>query len=447
MTRLSKTAFRPTLEALGARELPSVSSVFFSGTTWVARTDSAATAVTVSDDGTRVRLTEGGTGRTWSEPRSRVSRVELQGGSGNDRFTSNLSSLPVLMFGGAGHDTLLGGGGSDELQGGNGLDYLNGRGGNDRLFGQNDADTLVAIDGGNGDTVDGGAAIDVIWVDGGDASQNATSGEQLQRVNGFSNGADRTLNGDNVADPARKAGTVYRRFSGNPLFGADGPRATDATQGDLANCWLIAGVGAVAQDSPQAVRNRVVDFADGTYGVRLGDRFYRVDDELPAASGTSTRPAYAKLGAGNAMWVAVLEKAYAHHRTGANSYASTEWGHSDDVNRAFGSTAAGRKGLATYSSAAALANDIYARWVGNQAVCLGFDGVKGGQSPNAPLVMGHAYTVVNVTRNAAGTVTGVRLRNPWGTDGAGNDGNNDGFVTVTPAQLFAHHGNVYWGRV
>ena len=42
-----------------------------------------------------------------------------------------------------------------------------------------------------------------------------------------------------------------------------------------------------------------------------------------------------------------------------------------------------------------------------------------------------------MTKDASGNVISITLRNPWGVDGAGNDGNNDGYVTITPAQAFA----------
>jgi hypothetical protein len=45
-------------------------------------------------------------------------------------------------------------------------------------------------------------------------------------------------------------------------------------------------------------------------------------------------------------------------------------------------------------------------------------------------------------------VTSVTLRNPWGVDGAGNDGNpNDGLVTVSVFSLYSLNGRVNWGRV
>ena len=61
---------------------------------------------------------------------------------------------------------------------------------------------------------------------------------------------------------------------------------------------------------------------------------YRVDNDL-AVTGSSTTPAYAKLGAQNSMWVAVIEKAFAHYRTGSNNFASIEGGWSVEINRAF----------------------------------------------------------------------------------------------------------------
>ena len=58
-----------------------------------------------------------------------------------------------------------------------------------------------------------------------------------------------------------------------------------------------------------------------------------------------------------------------------------------------------------------------------------------GQVPaGTPLLSGHAYTVVGVDTDGAGNAIALRLRNPWGEDGAGNDGSNDGYVTVTPQQ-------------
>jgi hypothetical protein len=206
-------------------------------------------------------------------------------------------------------------------------------------------------------------------------------------------------------------------------------------------------LAAFADQEPQVLKQNVVDFDDGTYGVMLGGKFYRVDNDLPVYSGTSTL-AYAGLGAESSMWVAVVEKAFASYRTGANSYASLEGGWGVEVNQAFGSKNAGAANLQSYANATALVNDLYAKWSTGQDVTIGFLGLKSGAT-GVPLVMSHMYTVMSVVKNAAGVVTSVVVRNPWGIDGGGNkDSNvNDGLVTLTPAQLFSCTGAVNWGKV
>jgi hypothetical protein len=58
---------------------------------------------------------------------------------------------------------------------------------------------------------------------------------------------------------------------------------------------------------------------------------------------------------------------------------------------------------------------------------------------NSPLIASHAYEVVSVD-TAAGTLV---LRNPWGIDGIGTDGQDDGYVRVTAQQAFVS----FWGVI
>ncbi len=478
----------PAAETLEPRDLKSVSQLWFNGTTLVVKTDNASTNVSVKQNGTNVVVSEDGTARSWSYRTSQVRQVEFQGGAGNDRFINWINTMPVrafgaggndyfegygandymdggdgndvlkgfngndTLFGGAGNDLLLGLGGNDQLVGGDGNDQLNGQAGNDSLWGQNGDDVLIAIDGGTSDYTEGGAGRDAIWVDKNGATIDrvfaASVEDKIQNLTGFSNGADRSLDGDRIADPLAKPGNVYKSFTNNPLFSQSGPSATDIRQGAIGDCWLLAGLTAIATDSPNTLHQNVVDFNDGTYGVALGNRFYRVDNDLAVASAGSTTPAYASLGAENSMWVAVIEKAFAHYRTGANSFASLEGGWSVDVNRAFGSATAGERDITSYANATDLANDIAARWNAYQSVTVGvLSGRWAGATNGVPLVMEHMYSVASIVRNAAGAITGIVLRNPWGVDGAGNDGNNNGLVTVTPSQLFGLNGRVNYGRV
>jgi hypothetical protein len=487
---------RLSLEPLESRDLMSVNSLFFSGSTLVVHTDNSSTSADVRQVGSNYVIDDLSTHRSWTFAANKVAAVQFQGGAGNDRFVDNVRYLPVqcygaggndylegydaadyfdggagndtlvgyggndIMFGGSGNDTLLGMAGDDQLVGGDGDDHLNGGAGKDKLWGGNGNDVLIAIDANTSDYVEGGAGRDTIWVDTnprfmntpfgnfriGDVTDQvygATAEDKVQNVAGFADGADRTLDGDRLAGPTLKAGQTRRQFNG-PLFASDGPQPGDVVQGQLGDCYLLAGLGGIALDDPNAIRQNVVDFDDGTYGVRMGDKFYRVDNNLAVSSTSSTSPAFAQLGHQNSMWVAAVEKAFAEYRTGANSYASIEGGWSVEINRAWGTTNPGDRDIHSYSNATALANDLYTEWSNHRAVTIGFLSGDG----SAPLVMSHMYTVMQVNRNSAGVVTSIVLRNPWGVDGAGNDSNPyDGLVTVTPDQLFRQNGRVNWGAV
>ncbi len=88
-----------------------------------------------------------------------IERIVLIGGAGANKLDASLASIPVILLGAAGNDTLLGGSGADSLSGGSrndstvagsdGVDSLNGGAGSDVL--ENDAaDTKVT---GAGDTL------------------------------------------------------------------------------------------------------------------------------------------------------------------------------------------------------------------------------------------------------------------------------------------------------
>jgi hypothetical protein len=334
------------------------------------------------------------------------------------------------------------------LIGEDGNDRLNGQAGVDKLRGGPGSDVVIGIDAAFNEYVEGGPGADILWTDRVGTSQDNVVGissiDMLQEVASFANGADRSLNGDRIADPA--TGKTYRAFEGNPLFATRGPAMSDVDQGGLSDCYLLAGLSAIARDSPQALRQNVVDFDDGTYGVRLGDDVYRVDNDLPVASSASSRPAFAGLGAQNSIWVAIVEKAFAHYRRGANSYASLEDGWSIEVNRAFRAASVGERWISSYSSTAAMAADIASLAAAGQSVTIGFVGTSVG---GAPLVMNHMYAVASIERNSSGAVASITLRNPWATDGAGSRDNkpSDGLVTLSPAQIYAQYGRVNWGRV
>lgn len=417
----------------------------------------------------------------------------IRGGAGADQMWGDAGDDYMdggtendMMWGGDGDDTLLGGAGDDQLVGDNGNDHLNGQAGNDKMWGAAGNDTLIAIDNAFNDMVDGGDGNDTLWVDRlqigsagtlTDTIQNPSSADVVQNVSYFSNGADKTLDGDNIADPSdyiTKAHytntiTADNIHGSNPLFASAGlatidpftgaftphpagPRTTDPVQSPMVgDCFLISSLSSIAAQTPSVITQNVVDFDDGTYGVHLGSKYYRVDNELSTwlsfSGPTAANVEYAALGAGNSMWVAVVEKAYASYYSSAGTMqALNAGGHQEDVFTAFNMRYAGSYQLSTtYGSGYYLANDFANRLAQGFSITTSVMASDGSS---------HAFTVSGLVRNAAGTITAIVLRNPWGYDGltsfpnyaTGNGGTNanDGYFSLTPDQLFHSGGWVDW---
>jgi hypothetical protein len=199
-------------------------------------------------------------------------------------------------------------------------------------------------------------------------------------------------------------------------------------------------MGAVAGADPNTIRQTVASLGDDTYVVRLGgDDFYRVDADLPTRSRASWTPIYAGLGVDDSLWVAIVEKAYTHHRTGADTYESIESGGGSEGLTGMNATDVGRSSFSSYSGGTAVMSAIANKFERGQAVTVGISTPASGSALHAR----HAYTVVGVTRNAIGKVVSVDLRNPWGWDPSGA-------VTLTvTADDFSGLavGSVAWGDV
>jgi Ca2+-binding RTX toxin-like protein len=98
-------------------------------------------------------------------PFNNVKLIVVHAGAGNDVVTLSGISLPGLIFGDAGNDSLTGGSGNDSLHGGAGNDVLTGGFGSDALFGEDGNDVLNAADGTPDQTVDGGSGSNTIHRD------------------------------------------------------------------------------------------------------------------------------------------------------------------------------------------------------------------------------------------------------------------------------------------
>ena len=381
----------------------------------------------------------------WRTVRTgRYAALRIDGGAGDDRIEVDGSvTTPAALYGGAGSDTLIGGAGADRLYGGAGRDLLKGRGGDD---------VLVSIGGGDRDQLVGGAGSDSFWTDAavGESVRDASAGElargNVHRVASFFNyrystgggfstaqiGAE--LLGENLVDPVTTSTNItYRNFADRPLFSTGGPLADDVSQGYVGDCYFLATLSAVAKTNPNLIRQSVADLGDGTYAVRFvqdvgsgpRDVYVRVDADLPTWSWGAL--AYADLGAQGATWVAIMEKAWAFFRYDEGSYESISGGWMSEVFTALGRNS---EWLWSAQSTDALVSWIEGELAQGKAVTIA---TQWNQTCSL-MIGGHAYSVDRVSRDGQGNVS-VVVRNPWGVDGGTLSGANDGYVTLSAAQL------------
>jgi Ca2+-binding RTX toxin-like protein len=136
-------------EALVATPLALTSNVSISGTVLTVNEFSAAGAVRITVTQSSSGLTVNDNGAVSSPvPTASITLIQIICGAGNDYASANNVTVPCVIFGEAGNDTLIGGSGNDTLVGGNGNDSLQGMNGDDSLEGDMGNDTLY---GGPGD--------------------------------------------------------------------------------------------------------------------------------------------------------------------------------------------------------------------------------------------------------------------------------------------------------
>ncbi len=382
--------------------------------------------------------------RSWSGLWSGAAdAIVVSGLGGDDRIAINSNIWTgCVLYGNAGNDTLIGGTGKDRLFGGEGSNLLSGGAGDD---------VLVSVGGGRRDRNIGGPGLDSVWADANsseivtDLSQDEAAAGALHRIARFAGGeklapgdsrTDLELNGQKLSDPAfTGAASSYRSFASQPLFSTAGPSFDDIEQGQLGDCYLLSSLASVAKTNPRIIRQRIADLGDGTYAVQFtggsSDTYVRVDGDLPTTSWGGL--AYAQLGRQDSLWVAIVEKAYAFYRYGKADYGSLEGGFMSDVYNDLG-----LKSDSIFHADSG--SDLLARLRQNlrdgKAVTFGTIDDVG----TAPLIGGHAYVVDKVLTDTRGIPCSLRLWNPWAIDGAGHDGRDDGYVTLSAAQA----GKVFW---
>jgi hypothetical protein len=400
--------------------------------------------ITLSYDGAAYNLTTAsGFAKSFT---GTFNSVRVFGGNGNDTIVIDSSvTVPAFLHGDAGNDALYGGSGDDFLYGGVG---------NDSLFGNSGRDTLITLGGGVVDIARGGADRDWFWADNNtsekiiDADADEIAGRGVNRLGAFEShkflsgtrtvAVSKELIGTRFRDPDLTSKSFkYKKFDDRPLFAQGGPADSDVAQGQVGDCYFLASLAGTAATAPEAIRSMMTDLGDGTYAVRFTtatgvSKFYRVDNDLAAYS-SGMAPAYAQLGAGQSMWVAVAEKAFAYARRSQGTYNSINGGWMTEALTAIGTTNAQSVWKQQIGDSATFINWVEQRLTAGEIVTLGVLSGGGGQN----LVNGHAYTVTRVETLDDGTKQ-IVIRNPWAIDGyLCNDGAQDGYVTLTADQAYA----------
>lgn len=356
-------------------------------------------------------------------------------------------------------DRISGAAGSDYLYGGSGNDVLFGGTGVDGLDGESGRDTLVSVDASQ-DALRGGTDTDTFWTDQNsldsisDLTATETAARTVHRVAAFSDLAQmkiaqtgditysyvdftpvgKGLTSPDLLDPIPASGDVYKvNFQDHLLFGRNGPQLDDVDQNRIPDCWLLAALGGIADQSPDTIRQAVTELGDGTYAVRFyrdgQEVFYRVDADLVTTSATGTALRNAGFGHDGSIWVAVIEKAYAFFRRDAGThdasvnlsgnqtdvgwYQSLGYGDSSDAAQALGLTAS-TVDTTDYTNKTAYVTELKKQIDEGKLVVLYGPGAASDWTANRSMRSGaHAWTVVGYTFDALGQATGVRVRNPY----------------------------------
>jgi Ca2+-binding RTX toxin-like protein len=177
--------------------------------------------------------------------RNKLKNIRVLAGGGEDRIRIDDSevrfttTIPTLLDGERGDDTLTGGAGAERLIGGRGTDTVDGNGGNDAAsLGAGD-DRFIWDPGDGSDTVNGGLGRDTLTFNGANVAEQFDVSTNGRRVRFFRNVANITMD----------LGSV-ERIDTNALGGADQLTVNDVSGTDLrtVNGELAAALGGAAGD-------------------------------------------------------------------------------------------------------------------------------------------------------------------------------------------------------
>jgi hypothetical protein len=209
------------------------------------------------------------------------------------------------------------------------------------------------------------------------------------------------------------------------VFPAAGARAQDIEQGELGDCWFLSVVSVIAHRNPQLIERlflvRDVN-PEGVFALRLWcDGVWTpflIDANFPAVNRGRTLK-YGRCKNGDALWVPLLEKAYAKMH---GSYESINAGRCEEAFYDLTGkpcTTLPLNGEALAKRQADGDDEPFVRMLsfdGSACIMAASCGVaeRKDEATARGLRNGHAYSVLQVVVCVATRRRLVKLRNPWG---------------------------------
>jgi hypothetical protein len=224
----------------------------------------------------------------------------------------------------------------------------------------------------------------------------------------------------------------------------DSIRGEDVCQKYLGDCYLIAGMAAVAHTRPDLIEKAFQKRTDGTYDVSFyeqkGDAWKKVtvhiDADLPHNDWYHLQ--YASGRDEKELWPALLEKAVAQR---AGSYAAIEAGVPGDALSMFtGKTSE----MIDFKAKGTKPDEVFAALQKatkehRPATASTFGESSNAKYTNSGLYADHAYSVWGTEVKDGKKY--VQLRNPWGDSEPANNGRDDGIFKMELSEFMKMFAN------
>lgn len=223
----------------------------------------------------------------------------------------------------------------------------------------------------------------------------------------------------------------YEEYDGTPPMGDEDLSMDEMNQGQVGDCWFLAGLGGIAAQDPQWIRDHMWSNPDGTWTVKMYDDgvpvYIQVESTFPQNG--------ARDASGDVSYASIYEKAAAEFFGG--DYSDIDGGYSDDAFEAIYGRPAQREGETDFDSIeAALERGPVA--VGTETDPSGWDFPWTDTIDEDNIVPDHAYVVEEIIQPSEENgheEPMIVLRNPWGPGGGTLDGiDRDGTLTLTEQQ-------------